>query len=63
MCGAGGEAILSAVERIGCATLWERPSLGRHQKLWLVCRAWLMARRTNPPPGPAALRRGLNRTT
>lgn len=42
--GAGGEAILSQVEHIGCATLWERPRLGKAHKLWLVARAWCMAR-------------------
>lgn len=34
--GAGGEATLAAVERIGCATLWERPRLTRSRKAWLV---------------------------
>ncbi len=43
--GAGGGAIVKAVERIGCATLWQRPRLGRSTKAGLVARAWLMARR------------------
>lgn len=42
--GAGGEAILSAVRRIGCATLWERPHLSRSTKAALVGRAWLMSK-------------------
>jgi squalene synthase HpnC len=43
--GAGGEAILAAVRRIGCATLWDRPKLSAPEKLLLVARAWLGARR------------------
>ena len=42
--GAGGEAILSAVEHIGCATLWDRPVIAPHRKMWLVARAWLGSR-------------------
>lgn len=34
--GAGGEATLAAVERIGCATLWQRPRLTRMKKLMLI---------------------------
>jgi len=34
--GAGGEAVLTRIERIGCATLWDRPSLSRSRKMWLV---------------------------
>ena len=37
--GAGGEATLTRIERIGCATLWDRPSLPRSSKLWLIARA------------------------
>lgn len=37
--GAGGEAVLSRIERIGCATLWERPRLTRLDKLALVMAA------------------------
>lgn len=37
--GMGGEAILSAVERVGCATLWERPRLSKWRKVALVGRA------------------------
>lgn len=43
--GAGGDAILSVVERAGCATLWTRPSLGKATKAALLARAWLWARR------------------
>lgn len=39
--GLGGEAILRAVERIGCATLWERPRLSTTQKSVLVARVLL----------------------
>lgn len=42
--GAGGEAIVRAVERIGCATLWQRPRLGKLTKARLVGRAWVMSR-------------------
>jgi squalene synthase HpnC len=42
--GAGGEAILSAVRRLGCATLWERPHLSRTTKAALVGRAWLKSK-------------------
>jgi squalene synthase HpnC len=43
--GAGGEAIVHAVERMGCATLWRRPRLGKLTKAGLVARAWMMSRR------------------
>lgn len=36
--GMGGAAILKAVERAGCTTLWARPRLGKAQKLGLVAR-------------------------
>lgn len=42
--GAGGEAILSAVLGIGCATLWERPRLSKPAKAMLVARAWVRSR-------------------
>lgn len=42
--GLGGEAILSAVERVGCATLWERPQLSRMQKVRLLWRVLLGGR-------------------
>lgn len=42
--GAGGESVLRSVERIGCATLWERPRLSKGRKAWLVARAWAVAR-------------------
>ena len=43
--GAGGEAIVKAVESIGCATLWHRPRLGKFTKAGLVARAWLITKR------------------
>ncbi|MBX3405945.1 MAG: squalene/phytoene synthase family protein [Phycisphaeraceae bacterium] len=42
--GAGGEAIVRAVERMGCATLWHRPRLGKMTKAALVARAWVRSR-------------------
>lgn len=41
--GMGGESVLRSVERIGCATLWRRPTLTRRRKAWLICRAWAAA--------------------
>lgn len=46
--GLGGEAILRAVERAGCATLWERPRLSRLQKAGLVARAVVLSRLGRP---------------
>ena len=43
--GAGGDATVKAVERIACATLWQRPRLGKLTKAGLVARAWMMSRR------------------
>ncbi len=40
--GAGGTGVLGRVERIGCATLWRRPRLGKAAKVMLVTRASLM---------------------
>ncbi|MEM9083501.1 MAG: squalene/phytoene synthase family protein [Planctomycetota bacterium] len=37
--GAGGESVLTSVEKIGGATLWKRPKLGKMSKLWLIARA------------------------
>ena len=42
--GAGGMAILRAVEGIGCATLWKRPTLSKPAKAVLVARAMVRAR-------------------
>lgn len=42
--GAGGDAILSAVRHIGCATLWNRPKLSKATKALLVGRAWVKKR-------------------
>jgi squalene synthase HpnC len=42
--GAGGEAVLRSIERMGCATLWKRPTLGGFQKGRLLARAWMMVR-------------------
>jgi phytoene/squalene synthetase len=39
--GSGGEAILRAVDRVGCATLWQRPRLSAAQKLALLARIML----------------------
>lgn len=43
--GAGGEAVLGRIRRIGCATLWERPSLPASTKFRLLATA---AARTSP---------------
>lgn len=42
--GDGGMATLRAVERMGCATLWNRPSLSKPTKAALVGRAMIGAR-------------------
>lgn len=39
--GAGGERVLSSVERVGCATLWERPKIGKMARMLLVAQAGL----------------------
>lgn len=39
--GAGGERVLTKVERVGCATLWERPALTKIEKAGLAARASL----------------------
>ena len=41
--GAGGERVLTKVERAGCATLWTRPRLTKPEKAALVARACLGA--------------------
>ena len=38
---AGGMTITREVEKIGCATLWERPTVSKAQQGALVLRAWL----------------------
>jgi squalene synthase HpnC len=43
--GAGGEATLRRIERLGCTTLWKRPRLGPLSKAFLVLRAYLRAKR------------------
>ncbi len=48
--GAGGRSVLRSVEAIGCATLWDRPSLTRLTKGALVGRAWLGAKLAGPAP-------------
>ena len=40
--GRGGEAVLTSVERAGCATLWSRPTLGKVGKAWLVAKAAIL---------------------
>lgn len=42
--GAGGRSTLRRVESIGCATLWDRPRLGKLAKASLVGRALVMSR-------------------
>ncbi|GAB4552615.1 MAG: squalene synthase HpnC [Phycisphaerales bacterium] len=44
--GAGGLAITREVEKIGCATLWTRPTVSKAQQGALVLRAWLRFRMT-----------------
>ena len=48
--GAGGESVLTAVERIGCATLWTRPVLPKWRKAALVLTAILARRRWSAAP-------------
>lgn len=43
--GAGGERVLTSVERIGCATLWNRPTLTHADKARLILTATLRFRR------------------
>lgn len=50
--GAGGRSLLSRVDAIGCATLWQRPTLSNFAKGSLVARAWLMAKFAGPGPTP-----------
>lgn len=40
--GRGGESVLDSVERIGCATLWERPRLSRVGKASLLAAAGIL---------------------
>ncbi len=40
--GAGGEAVLTSIERIGCATLWMRPTLSHTHKARLVAMAAIL---------------------
>lgn len=49
--GAGGEAVLHSVERIGCATLWNRPKLGKLSKMMLVAQAGLKFMRARGSSG------------
>ena len=43
--GAGGEATLHRIERLGCTTLWRRPRLGKAAKAFLVLRAFFKSKR------------------
>ncbi len=43
--GAGGESVLTSIERIGCTTLWKRPRLTRSRKLALIAQASLLRAR------------------
>ncbi len=42
--GEGGESVLRAVEGVGCATLWTRPTLSKGRKAALLVRAWAASR-------------------
>jgi phytoene/squalene synthetase len=37
--GAGGECVLTRIERLGCATLWKRPRLSKLDKMALIMAA------------------------
>lgn len=52
--GAGGEAVLRSVRRIGCATLWNRPKLGKLTKMMLVAQAGLKFMRVKHSSGGGA---------
>ena len=52
--GAGGEAVLGSIRRIGCATLWDRPTLTRSRKAALVLAAGLRFPRLLGRAGAAA---------
>ncbi len=52
--GAGGEAVLRSVRRMGCATLWNRPKLGKLTKMMLVAQAGLKFVRAKRLAGGAA---------
>ncbi len=52
--GAGGERVLTSVERIGCATLWKRPRLSRARKAALVASAAVRFRSARGRRAPAA---------
>lgn len=56
MFGAGGEAVLDAVERSGCTTLWRRPRLNALGKLTIVARGSLkrFPRPVHGTPGSGA---------
>ena len=46
---AGGESVLTSIEKMGCATLWNRPTLGGLRKGGLLARAWLLAKVAGKP--------------
>lgn len=52
--GAGGRAVLGSVERMGCATLWSRPTLGAMRKAGLLGRAWFWAKLARPATGASS---------
>lgn len=58
--GRGGESVLSAVERIGCSTLWERPRLTAYRKASLLAMAGILRvvgrwRQSSRPGAPQSL--------
>lgn len=61
--GDGGMAVLRAVERMGCATLWRRPSLSKATKGMLVLRAMAGARLGIGAPGASGAPSMLSATT
>jgi len=56
--GAGGRSVLRAVERAGCTTLWNRPTLTPSVKAWLLARAWLMTKLPVPRAFSTSSRQG-----
>jgi squalene synthase HpnC len=41
-----GIRLLSKIERSGCSTLWQRPRIGKADRLSMLIRAWWIARRS-----------------
>lgn len=57
--GAGGRAVLRAVEAMGCATLWDRPRLSKATKVGLVARAFVASKVGGWLGGGAAAGKGV----